>query len=228
MSKNVPLSTIGLIMPSDFPVAHYESINQRARNHGGDSAVQEQFAGAWNAVAYRFDAVVEYQAALSASLDRSHHGVVGPERSRQERDLFGFFSNGFSVFESVSYGLFSLGALICTTEFPIATPDDQRRISPSSTIRRITNAFREDPVIQVTTSVTTDPAYVEWSEVRHVLTHRAAPGRNIFVDREMRPTEWKLKSIPLTAEMVAVRRSELSRLLTELLRGIDEFAISRV
>ncbi len=162
-------------MPSDFPTEHYVSINQRAGTH---KAGQDHFAGAWNAVAYRFDAVNEYHTALTTSLDSSRYGVVGPERSRQERNLFGFFSNGFSVFEAAFYGLYSLGALVCAPGFPIATPKEQKRIGPSFTTIQIQKAFPGDPILEVITSVTTDPAYVEWSEVRHVLTHRAAPRGN--------------------------------------------------
>ncbi len=159
-------------MPSDFPTEHYVSINQRAGTH---STSQEHFAGAWNAVAYRFDAVNEYHTALTTSLDSSRYGVVGPERSRQERDLFGFFSNGFSVFEAAFYGLFSLGALVCAAGFPIATPKEQKRIGPSFTAIQIQKAFPGDPILEVMTSVITDPAYVDWGDVRHVLTHRVAP-----------------------------------------------------
>ena len=140
-------------MPQDFPVAEYESVHKRVEPRARTvPEIYEQFGGAWNAVAYRFFAVAEYSATLSKSLAAS----AGPpplERSQQERDLFGFFSNGFSVLESAFYGLFALGAFVSPTAFPISTPRDQQRISPSSTLDALTKAFAGDPIIGVTSTI---------------------------------------------------------------------------
>jgi hypothetical protein len=190
-----------------------------------------QFAGAWNAQAYRFLAVTEYEISLSASLETASGSARSEERFRQESDLFGFFSNGFSVFEASFYGLFAIGAFISPAKFPIFTAKDQQKISPASTSKAIAATFPREPLNSIIETVLTDPVYVEWREVRNILTHRAAPGRTFFVgigDDGDIPDQWKIKSIPLDRKMAPMRRSELSRLLGMLLRGIDQFTTLRL
>ena len=223
-NTNYPL---GFAMPSDFPMTEYLSINNNARKRDRSADGLQHFSGAWNAMVYRFDAVAAYQDALGPALERSRHGTSGSERSRQERDLFGFFSNGFSVFEATFYGLYSLGALVCPADFPISTEADQRKINLSCTIDCMQRAFPNDPIIEVLNRIKGDPGYASWSRVRNVLAHRVAPGRNLFVGGDETPT-WKLDGLPLTAAMLQEKRSNLSRLLAHLLHGIDEFAASRL
>jgi hypothetical protein len=227
-NKNSPLSTNGLIMPPDFPVEHYESVHKRVEGRARTSNdTYEHFAGAWNALAYRFLAVTEYQAAFTASLSIVGGSPTPDERYRQERDLFGFFSNGFSVFESAFYALFSLGAFVSAAGFPLNTPKDQQRVSPSSTAAALARVFPSDHIHKTVSAITSDSSYLEFREVRNILTHRAAPGRTFFVgigSDDALPDLWKIKSIPLDANMAPSRRAELSRLLRELLQGIDDFA----
>ncbi len=224
---DTPLSTNGLVMPPEFPVAEYESVFERVKPHAQTANdIYKQFVGAWNALPYRFLAVTEYEAAVTTSLTEAGGSPSPPERYRQERDLFGFFSNGFSVFEATFYGLFSLGALLSAADFQIGTAKDQQRISPSSTASAIGKAFAGDPIHGAVDSILSDPAYLEWREVRNVLTHRAAPGRIFFVGiggDETLPDEWKIRGIPLDADMAHKRRSELSRLLNALLQAMDQF-----
>jgi hypothetical protein len=230
--ENSPLSTNGLIMPPDFPVEHYESVYKRLERHAHTSnGTYEHFAGAWNALAYRFLAVTEYEVAFTASLNVAGAGPTPDERYRQERDLFGFFSNAFSVFESAFYGLFSIGAFLSAAEFPLKTSKDQQRVSPSSTAAALVRAFPGAAIIKIISDVTLDPSYLEIREVRNVLTHRAAPGRTFFVgigSDDALPDLWKIKSIPLDAKMAPARRTELCRLLKQLLAGADDFTKARL
>jgi len=225
------LSTNGLIMPDDFPVAAYESVHRSVEPRATKfPEIYEQFGGAWNAVSYRFFAVAEYSAILSKSLAvRTSTRVAG--RCEQERDLFGFFNSGFSVLESAFYGLFALGAFVVPAAFPINTPKDQQRISPSSTFDALRKTFAKEPIVTVTSTILSDTAYLEWREVRNILTHRAVPGRTVFLgiggDDEL-PDQWKIKNIPLNAQMTELRRNELSRLITELLVGVDQFVKSHL
>jgi hypothetical protein len=227
---NAPLSPNGLVMPPDFPVAAYESVYKRVEPRARTSNdIYEHFAGAWNAIAYRFIALTEYEAAFSTSIANVGAGPDPTERCRQERDLFGFFSNGFSIFEATFYGLFSLGAFLSSISFPIGTPRDQQRISPASTIAAIASAFPSDPINKVISTVVSDPAYVDWREVRNILTHRAAPGRQFFVGGDDKlPDQWKIKNISLDAKMAPMRRVERSRLVKDLFQGIDQFAKSHL
>jgi hypothetical protein len=227
MKESKPLTTNGLVMPSDFPTAEYEFVHSRMEPLSRTAnEIYAHFAGAWNAVAYRFMAMTEYERAFSDSI-----AVVGASpsplhREEQERALFGFFSSGFSVFESTFYALFSMGAFLSGQYFPIATQKDQQRISPATTAASLAKAFSNDPLMPVVTAILLDPAYLEWREIRNILTHRAAPGRTFFVgiggDDEL-PDQWKIKNIPLDKSMAPKRREELSRLLSVLIGDIEAF-----
>jgi hypothetical protein len=229
MFHQIPLSTNGLVMPPDFPVASYESVYSKAFGfvHSANE-VYSHFAGAWNAVAYRFLALTEYEREFTSAIaDRSPSPIA---RHHQERQLFGFFSNGFSVFEAAFYGVFSLGALIAPTFFPIASAKDQQRINPTSAMNAIRAAFPSDPLNGSLNAITNDPAYIEWREIRNVLTHRAAPGRTFFVggggDDDLIPDQWKIKNISLDSNMAPVRREQLAILLTDFMREVDTFSKS--
>ncbi len=227
MSKPIPLSINGLAMPGDFPVAALESIHSRAfALRGTHAEIYEHFASAWNAVAYRFLAVAEYEIEFTASL--SIHSADATLRHQQEKQLFGFFSNGFSVFEAAFYGLFSLGSLQSPSEFPIATSKDQQRISPSTTMSALKLAFPSSPLNAALNSITNDPAYLEWREIRNVLTHRAAPGRRFHAHLGGKdfsiPDQWKLKDISLDVDMAPTKRAHLSRLLNRFADEVDVFA----
>lgn len=213
-------------MPLDFPAAEYESIVHRVQLHSPRLGhLYEHFGGAWNAISYRFLAATENETAFTQSIARFGGGLDPSERHRQESHLFAFFANGFAAFESCFYGLFSLGAHLSPPHFPMNTARDHQSISPSSTKAAISKAFSSDPINGVLQVVTGDPAYIEWREIRNILTHRTAPGRTVFVGigDDNLPDQWKINQIPLDVTMAPQRRANLSRLLEMLLQGIDEF-----
>ncbi|MBZ0255102.1 hypothetical protein K8I31_03520, partial [bacterium] len=72
---------------------------------------------------------------------------------------------------------------------------------------------------------------LDWREVRNVLTHRAAPGRIFFASvggGTAIADQWKIKSITLDVHMAPARRAELSRLISDLLEAIDQFAATHL
>jgi hypothetical protein len=77
-----------------------------------------------------------------------------------------------------------------------------------------------------------DVQFIEWREIRNILTHRTAPGRTFFVsigdvaDAQL-PDQWKIKGISLDTKMAATRRRQLSQQLDELLAGIQDFMLLR-
>ena len=225
-----PLSTNGLIMPLDFPVAQYEFVHKKIVAISKTSnSTYEHFAGAWNAVAYRFLALTEYEASFSKSLTTTNTDLTPSNRHRQERDLYGFFCNGFSIFEACFYSIFSLGAFLSAANFPIATAKDQQRISPASTTAAMVKAFSSDPINKAIDLIISDAVYIEWREIRNILTHRAAPGRTFFVgigNDDVLPDQWKIKNIPLNEKMASARRADLSKLLNVLMHAIEQFVQS--
>jgi hypothetical protein len=192
----------------------------------------EQWSGAWNAVSHRYLAVTEYSASFTTSVvDRTGTATI-EGRHRQERDLFGFFGSAVSTLEAVFYGLFAIGGFLAPTLFPLATVDDQRRVSPSSTRTAFARVFTGDALVGVLETVTNDPAYRHLHDVRNVLTHRSAPGRRFFLggggDGDVPiPDEWKNLEIRLDRDMTRTRELELARLLTLLLEGSSVFVRAR-
>ena len=101
-----------LIMPADFPISHHEAISKLVSDRAPKpSDIYWHFAGAWKAMTYRFVALTEHEADFICSLSVFGTDGAPSQRYRQEQDLFGFFTNGFSLFELAFYGLFSVGAL---------------------------------------------------------------------------------------------------------------------
>lgn len=221
-----PLKTNGLIMPNDFPTLQYEAIFDRVSRKANSSVFIDQFAPAWNAVAYRYRALAEDERGFTALVN---HTTPEPQiRYEQERALFGFFSNGFSIFESTFYGLFALGAMLSPVNFPIASPREQQRISPQSTMVSFKAAFAGDAINDAINILITNTDYIEWREIRNILTHRAAPGRTFFVgiggpNDEPLPDQWKIKGIALDKNMAVGRRRRLSDLLTQILDACQRF-----
>ena len=140
--------TNGLLMPSDFPIGGYQAIHLKIAPHATrDQPVYDQFAGAWNAITYQYKAFAEYENLFGQSISKYGAGPPAEERYHQERDLFGFFSNGFSTFEAFFYGAFAAGSILQPKHFPIATPQDQRQITAAKTITAYRAAFPRDAFI---------------------------------------------------------------------------------
>jgi hypothetical protein len=224
------LKTNGLLVPDDFPFAHYELIHTTIASKQAGHVLYEHYAGAWNALAYRFRASIDSSDVFVASL-RVHSAEPKPgERYMQERALFDFFSSGFSVFESTFYGLYAIGAFLAPTIFPLASERDQQQVTPSRTKDAYARAFPGDPILLTFATLFGDPEYQQWREIRNVLTHRTAPGRRIYVSigtEDAPPTEWKLNNQPLDESIASVGRRELSRLLGQLLTASSRFVESR-
>lgn len=158
-----------------------------------------------------------FTAAITASRDA--------ERYQQERDLFCFFGNGFSTFEAAFYGLFVIGTLLVPSQFPFMSPAQQRNVSPRRTQKAYSKAFPGDPIIAVLTALLSHPSYQDCSNIRHVLTHRLAPPRNLVIGGS---DEWKVLNIPLDGTTTGSRRSNLAKLLTTLLEAAAAFTKARL
>jgi hypothetical protein len=231
MAQEAVLQTNGLRIPVDFPVAAYDRIYHVVERTHRQHALYEHHAGAWNALAYRFRAVIDNGDAFALSLRT--HGPAPPahERYFQEGALFDFFSAGFSAFECMFYGIYTIGAFIEPRHFSLATEREQQRVSPTSTRDALARAFPDDPLLAVIAALFADPEYQRWRETRNVLTHRSAPGRRMYLSvggDDERPTEWKIDNSPLDESIAERGRRELSRMLTALLEGEAVFAEGRL
>lgn len=224
------LSPNGLPAPSGFPVAPYESIYKTVSARIANQPSYEHFAGAWNAIVYRYCEAVDQKDAFVDSIVK--HGSAPPpkERYRQERILFDLFSSGFSTLESTFYGLYAIGIPIDPSHFSLSSEKDQQRVSPTSTKNAYLKAFPGDPISTALESIFGDGKYIQLREIRNILTHRTAPGRLMYLSLgtdDTPATEWKLKNIPIDKFIATDAVSELSRLLSQLLEVTADFVDRR-
>jgi hypothetical protein len=225
-SSMTALSNNGLLAHQDFPVEPYEAIHSHVGNRWPHAATYSQFTGAWNALAYRFHAAIDAGAKFQKSLKDFGPHPAPHQRYQQEEALFNFFSNGFAAFEAIFYGIFAIGSFIDSSAFQLATPKEQQRVSPSHTADAFKQAFPDDLILEAFEKLFADRSYQRWREMRNVLTHRAAPGRRIFVGigiDDAPPVEWKLNDLPLDSTLVPTHQSELARLITNVITATEVF-----
>ena len=220
------LSTNGLIPASEFPAALYEGVHEKVLSKWTGHAQYEHYAGAWNALAYRFHGAFDAADSFNDSLIKHGPSPEPPDRYWQEQTLFGLFSNGFSTFESYFYAMFGIGAFITAGNFPLSTAKDQQKVSPSQTVAAYKAVFPGDPIVAEFDKLFADPIYQEWREIRNVLTHRTAPGRLMFASigaDDSPPVEWKLKGIIFDPTFAPTRKAELAKTLGSLVAAADAF-----
>lgn len=225
------LKTNGLVPEPDFPAEPYEAVYELVLARWRTHELYEDFAGAWTAVSYRFEAAAKAGVEFEESLRNAGATPAADERFRQDRALADFFSSGYSAFESVFYGLHAVGAFIAPSVFSLDTPRSRQQVSPSQTTATYKKSFVGDPFIPVLDAFVTDAAYLQWKEIRNVLTHRTAPGRRMYVGfgaDDAPPTTWKLRDIPIDETLIPTRRAALVRLLNDLLNGSAIFLGSRI
>lgn len=226
--SNQPLNTNGLIMPSDFNQSDYEEVNFRVSEHLlYNQSPGSDFAGGWAAISYRFLACAESDE-LFTELIKAGATATFRERYIQERELFNFFFNGLSVFESCCYSLFALGASISSSDFPMTSNKELKDINIAKTVERFDVVFKHEKITSQLMRFIQTPDYKEWTEIRNILAHRSAPGRIVSLDVNHKEASsakltWKLKNIPLDEKTTSVRRKWLSTTLEVILRDTRLF-----
>jgi len=222
----LPLTLNGLIPHPDFPAPLYEGVHAEVAAKWSGAVSYRHYSSAWNALAYRFHGAVDAGDVFQRSLKRHGAHPAPQQRFQQETALFNFFSNGSAAFEALFYGLFAVGSLIDAAAFPLETPREQQRVSPSHTNDAYKRAFPGDPILCSFTRLFSDPTYQRWRDMRNVLTHRAAPGRRMYVglgSDDAPPVEWKLNDLPLDSAMVPKHQSELAELISGVLSATKTF-----
>lgn len=227
-----PLTTVGLMMPNDFPSAAYEAV---VRVVNVDKWTQHpswgDFAGAWNGLAYRFTACAEHDERFTGSVRQAGSAPPAPERYIQERELFGFFVTGLSALECVAYGCFALGSMVAPAHFLFVTPTEKRDVSTATTARRMQQAFTADPLAGALDGVAAAPEFKDWSAIRNILIHRSTPRRTMrrFLGstRGAGATTWGAAGVPIDTQTTAVRRAWLAERLTAVITATEEFVAAR-
>jgi hypothetical protein len=221
----------GLLMPSDFPRELFEKIYTAAQPHDANPA-HPQFIGAWSAVSHRYKALAHYDEVFTRSIETHGSGPAYEVRYEQERDLFGFASNAYSVFEAFHYAMFAIGSLINPNIFVLKTADDEKKVNIQNTRSKYSNAFPSDQILISFKEFFDDPARRKLATLRHVLTHRAVKPRAfelVIGASDAKPSaEITGVNISLDKNTTASRRAEVSRLLTMCLQGAETFVASKL
>jgi len=226
MKSDSILTTVGINPGEDFPVRSYESIIDLVNKRQSANPYACKLHGSsWNALAYRFKACAEHDAAFTESF--SKHGPAPPPQERyiQERELFGFFVNGQSVLEAFCFGLFTIGALIKPDSFDISSEKKLRRINVEETTRTFSEAFMGEPLTDALNSLITSPKWSEWKnwkEIRDILIHRLLPNRTICaIGSSIEKSKWGKN--PLDGNFTLDWREWLSVTLQDLMDKAASF-----
>jgi hypothetical protein len=223
-TKRTPLLTIGMVMPEDFAIGPYESIHKRvSAQKDAHPQAWDEYAGGWNAVAYRFAATADHDTAFTGSVSRAATGAPHGERYVQERELFNFFANGLATINCFCYGIFAIASMTNAQSFPMATADDRRCIKLETTRDRFANAFPKENITSVLMGLSTSHELQEWRRVRNTLSHRSAPGRVVRLSTSgPSPDHWKI-GMDIDTNTTAIWRQWLAETMLTLLTAADEF-----
>jgi len=180
LTASLKSRSAGLDLPREFPVEAYDELQTLVMDRlAASPALQREFNGAWNAVAYRFLAAAELDASLAKSIRQFGAAPPVEERYRQERDLFAFFGNACSVLDSLAYALYALNADRHPEEFPLATRDDRQNVGFFPTKDLYQSFFPGQAITQQLVSVASSEEYDEVRRLRTVLVSRSSGSRGI-------------------------------------------------
>jgi hypothetical protein len=225
-----------LDFPDDFPVTSIDALHahlsDRQPNTSPKPAEWSEWATALNGVAYRFIACDEAAAQTIVSLSASD-SPPQPERARQENNLFSFYTMGLSILESLSYGIYFVGALAD----PAGIPSGVRRrdVTPSLAASAFADAFPHEPLTMRLNDLVSSDEFKNWSLIRHALSHRGAPGRTFYEGGgPSSGVDWNLpiKQIDLSQELlpatIEARRIWLGARVAEIVDAAATFALANI
>lgn len=219
MNDEAPiLKSLGISPGIGFPCVTYDSLSSQL----GIATLMglpawKQFAGAWNAVAYRYKACAEHDIAFTESFNRSSASPSQPERYIQERELFGFFCTGFSAMEACCYALFSIASLHNPSNFRLSTDEHFRVTTVGRIARAFNNYFPGKAFTTILLKIYLSKEFNDWKEARNILTHRAQPGRTAYVGGEKdEQTVWQLCDISIDQRTTSSRMHWLRQTINDL------------
>lgn len=231
------LSTVGFEPPADFPQDPYDAIHHRLEHlaNSPQGKSWSQFAGAWNAVAYRFQACAEYDESFRSDFARLGVNAGGLDRYRQQRDTYGCIVNACSVIEAFYYAAYAIGSLLRPTGFQITSGPSQKGINPESATTLFERYFAGEPFAATLRALIDDRSWAALNDMRNVLIHRAAWAKDVVrsaggpatpaVDR-IRLSDYHLDDLDLAPELTSGPRAWVAANLSLAIDAADVFAAS--
>lgn len=222
-------NTMGANMPLDFAVAVFDRLNARvAAMPGRSEPAWSQFAGAWNAVGYRF-------LAAARADDRFADAYESNDRLRQELELFAFVSTACSAVECMAYAVHALGAMLAPDAFPIGSEKERKAVDLSRAARRLESRYPVDPLAALFCRIGEDDQWGELVDWRDIEIHRGTPGRLIHLSAggpAPPPDIWQIGAhrgtdVPVGPELTHTKREWLALTIKEVLVEFDAFLTRR-
>lgn len=221
------LAANGLNVPAAFPAANYDSLHSHIHSGHASTPSYKKFVGGWSALSYRYAEATECVDEFEQSIVANGTAPAQPERYEQERILFDFFGSALSVFEAGAYAMFAAASLANSSGFPLATAQDERKVTPANLRKQLIAHFPNDPFTSAWGAVLDDPRYLSLHHVRNVLTHRIAVSRHHSLGGAQHGTSvWELTGAPITKDMLKPYASDLNDLLTAFLPAAEQFGLA--
>ena len=180
MSNRRKLLTLGIESPTNlFPADTFDEVNQKvSRRTSGSKAAWHAFALAWNGIAYRFVAAIEYAGLFSGSI-RINDAPPPDERCRQENALFFCISSLQSSVECTYFASRIVGGISSPDGF---TPscDQDLKFMPKDVVKYFGEHWPDSKICSVLRNAQSSREFIRICDLRRALFHRGSLPRQIF------------------------------------------------
>jgi len=194
----------------------------------------------WMAVAYRYRECAEHNEEFKALLRGANElwkewGADEEQNYKLEKCIYGFFTNGLSIFESLGYCLYFVGAALQTVDFPHV--QQPKKITLDKTAKAFQAAFPGLLITSRLAALPQEPEFKRLDTVRNILAHRLSGRRNVrgesihHSDGTFTHTREEVWHIPGSSdelifdeEMIQRCLDGITGLLTSLVEASIEFA----
>lgn len=225
-------------MPPEFPTETYNKVHAcLVKYRNTHPAQRRSFGLGWDGLAYRYQALVDYDDEFTTSVKISN-APPPEERYKQSKVLFGFFVNALSTIECFFYSAHCMASILNPGAFPILRSKDLRfRLEEVKT--KFNTNFPGDCLSIKMRLCLDEPTYKEMKDMRDVLAHRGMPPRAFYVggDRNGMATmpknfrdpsdQWQF-DLPVDEQTTASHRKWLCDALKELIIAADDFCNRRL
>jgi len=222
------VSTVGLSVPKIFHFHSYENIKQSIEKYKWKNyQIYSQFLFAWNGIIYRYKSIDYHDKRFTKSIKIFGDAPPFTQRLIQERELFNFFSNSYSIFENFAYSLYIFCFYINPNKFPINSEEDLKYITFASIKKNINTIYSQKSITNQLNNIISDKNYQLIKQYRNILSHRSTPGRHInrAIGGENKPSLWNEDIVldeNLTRNLKKWIYCSVNILLDEIYSFIDE------
>jgi hypothetical protein len=225
VSTPATLETTGMVVPPSFPARSYNDLHQHVMGRNGGNPSLGLYGGAWNALSYRYAEARECADYFAEHFTLHGSGPPPPERYKQEKALFDFYSSVTSCFDAYGFAVFAMASLRQPANFPLATDTDERRVTLKSLLKKLNQHCAGDALIASLDALLADPRYLRIDARRNVLTHRQVYARTFYMGgADDGIARWSRGGDPLSAGMLQSDIDDVDALLQRLIPDAEQFA----